>query len=225
MAGSSAAALTGLMFVVITLVRGEERASAHDGIATFSTPTVMHFCAALFVSAILCAPWPSLVYVAVIVGLVGCYGILYLARVALRAKRLTKYTADLEDWMWYTVLPLLAYGALSRGRDRSARRPARRALRSRRRRAFADLHRHSQLLGRRNVSRHRRRQGILGEYGLQGENFSRRSKLAATPFSIPDSIAASRPSRESKNCVIVTVVEPSGSVKAVVTRTSHGYHG
>jgi hypothetical protein len=115
-AGSSAAALTGLMFVVITLVRGEEQTQVrHDGIATFSTPTVLHFCAALLVSAILCAPWRSLVYVAVIVGLVGCYGILYLARVARRAKRLTRYTADLDDWMWYTILPLLAYGALLAG--------------------------------------------------------------------------------------------------------------
>jgi hypothetical protein len=115
-AGSSAAALTGLMFVVITLVRGEEQSQVrHDGIATFSTPTVMHFCAALFVSAILCAPWRSLVYVAVIVGLVGSYGVLYLAGVARRAKRLTKYTADVDDWMWYTILPLLAYGALLAG--------------------------------------------------------------------------------------------------------------
>jgi hypothetical protein len=116
MAGSSAAALTGLMFVVVTLVRGEEQSQArHDGIATFSTPTVMHFCAALLVSAILCAPWHSLVYVAVLVGLVGCYGIFYLARVARRTKRLTKYTADLDDWMWYTILPLLAYGTLFAG--------------------------------------------------------------------------------------------------------------
>ena len=115
-AGSSAAALTGLMFVVITLVRGEERTQVRqDGIATFSTPTVLHFCAALLVSAILCAPWRSLVYPAVIVGLAGCYGILYLAGVARRTKRLTRYTADLDDWMWYTILPLLAYGALVAG--------------------------------------------------------------------------------------------------------------
>jgi hypothetical protein len=117
MAGSSAAALTGLMFVVITLVRGEERTSQirHDGIATFSTPTVMHFCVALLVSALLCAPWPSLLYASVIVGLIGCYGIVYIVRVALRTKGLTRYTADLEDWIWYTVLPFVAYGTLTAG--------------------------------------------------------------------------------------------------------------
>ena len=51
--GSSAAALTGLMFVVITLVAGDRSRRTYEGTATFSTPTVLHFCAALLVSAIL----------------------------------------------------------------------------------------------------------------------------------------------------------------------------
>ena len=56
MTGSSAAALTGLMFVVITLVTGQDHTGSRDeGINTFSTPTVMHFCAALLISAILSA--------------------------------------------------------------------------------------------------------------------------------------------------------------------------
>jgi hypothetical protein len=116
-AGSSAAALTGLIFVVITLVRGEEYATRarHDGIATFSTPTVMHFCTALLVSAILCVPWPSLVYVSVIVAIVGCYGVVYILRVALRTRGLKEYTADLEDWIWYSVLPFIAYATLAVG--------------------------------------------------------------------------------------------------------------
>jgi len=105
------------MFVVITLVRGEERSSParHDGIATFSTPTVMHFCVALLVSAVLCAPWPSLVYASVIIGLVGCYGIAYILRVAFRTRGLTQYTPDLEDWIWYSILPFIAYGTLTAG--------------------------------------------------------------------------------------------------------------
>jgi hypothetical protein len=116
-AGSSAAALTGLIFVVITLVRGEEFAARdrHDGIATFSTPTVMHFCTALLVSAVLCAPWPSLVYVSVIVALAGCYGVVYILRVAFRTRGLKEYTADLEDWIWYSILPFIAYATLAAG--------------------------------------------------------------------------------------------------------------
>lgn len=116
MAGSSAAALTGLMFVVITLVKGTERSQGnHDGIATFSTPTVMHFCAALLISAILNAPWRSLIHVAVVTGLAGLYGVVYIVRVMYRTKRITAYTPDVEDWAWYTLLPFVAYCAILAG--------------------------------------------------------------------------------------------------------------
>ncbi|MGH7728579.1 MAG: hypothetical protein ACREM2_07310 [Vulcanimicrobiaceae bacterium] len=57
MTGSSAAALTGLMFVVITLVTGEDRSRPSlEGISIFSTPTVLHFGSALLVSAVLNVP-------------------------------------------------------------------------------------------------------------------------------------------------------------------------
>jgi hypothetical protein len=113
MIGSSAAALTGLMFVVITLVHRMERSSKNqDGIATFNTPTVMYFCAALLVSAALCAPWRSLIHLALLIGLVGLSGMVYILRVMFRAKRMTAYIPDFEDWMWYTLVPLVAYGAV-----------------------------------------------------------------------------------------------------------------
>jgi uncharacterized membrane protein YfhO len=116
MIGSSAAALTGLMFVVISLVTRTERAEdTHAGIHTFSTPTVMHFAAALLVSAVLTAPWRSLLYAGVLIALIGLYGVAYILRVMVRTRRLTFYTADLEDWTWYTILPFVAYGAISAG--------------------------------------------------------------------------------------------------------------
>lgn len=118
MVGSSAAALTGLMFVVITLVTGREATSREDGmdgISTFSTPTVLHFGAALLICALLVAPWHSLLYADVFVALVGLYGLAYVLRVAYRTKRLRMYRADLEDWVWYTVLPFVAYGSIFGG--------------------------------------------------------------------------------------------------------------
>jgi hypothetical protein len=115
MTGSSAAALVGLMFVVISLVTGREQASSHDGISTFSTPTVLHFGAVLLVSAILVAPWHSPIYPGVAVTLAGLYGIVYILRVMFRTRRLRTYTADIEDWSWYGVLPFVAYGALLAG--------------------------------------------------------------------------------------------------------------
>jgi hypothetical protein len=116
MTGSSAAALTGLMFVVITLVSAEERtANLHDGLSTFSTPTVVHFCAALLVSAIVCAPWRLLIHPAILLGLLGLYGAAYILRVMLGARRLQAYTPDREDWLWYSILPLAAYVAIAGG--------------------------------------------------------------------------------------------------------------
>jgi hypothetical protein len=111
--GSAAASLTGLMFVVITLVTGIDRLRRNpDGIGTFSTPTVVHFGTALLLSALLSAPWRSTVLLSVTLGIIGVIGIVYLARLMHRAIRLTSYTPDLEDWAWYTVLPFVAYGTI-----------------------------------------------------------------------------------------------------------------
>jgi hypothetical protein len=83
--GSSAAALTGLMFVVITLGAGGRSQTSHEGIATFSTPTVVHFGAALLISALLSVPWHSLAHAAVVLGAAGLYGVAYTARSLLLA--------------------------------------------------------------------------------------------------------------------------------------------
>jgi hypothetical protein len=116
MTGSAAASLTGLMFVVITLVTGTERVRKNpDGIGTFSTPTVAHFGAALLVSALLSVPWRSLAHPATLLGLIGLCGVVYVLRVMYRTRRMTVYSADIEDWTWFTILPLVAYGAILTG--------------------------------------------------------------------------------------------------------------
>jgi hypothetical protein len=116
MIGSAAAGLTGLMFVVITLLMGTERLQkSEDGISTFSTPTVVHFGAALLVSAILSAPWQWLLHPAVLLGLLGIGGSAYQVRIIYRTKRLTIYNPDAEDWAWFSLLPLVAYVAVLTG--------------------------------------------------------------------------------------------------------------
>jgi hypothetical protein len=113
-AGSSAGALTGLMFVVITLVADRRAQSTmHDGVSVYSTPTVVHFCVALFVSALLCAPWYALLPVGIVLGLTGLSGIAYILYLTHRARQLEDYTPDFEDWAWYTSLPLLSYGTIA----------------------------------------------------------------------------------------------------------------
>ncbi|GAC1411892.1 MAG: hypothetical protein NVSMB64_21960 [Candidatus Velthaea sp.] len=115
MMGSSAAALTGLMFVVITLVSDDRRRASEDGISTFSTPTVFHFCCALFTSALMSAPVRSLVPFAVIFGLVGAGGMSYVAHIGHRTSKLQTYRPDVEDWAWNVLLPFSAYAALAGG--------------------------------------------------------------------------------------------------------------
>src|ERR1700740_3009550 len=58
--GSAAATLTGLMFVVVTLIAGIPGRRSSGSIAAFGTPNVVHFCVALLVAAILSAPWQAL---------------------------------------------------------------------------------------------------------------------------------------------------------------------
>jgi hypothetical protein len=114
--GGSSASLTGLMFIVITLVAGVDQARKRPGgISMFSTPTVVHFCAAFFTSATLSAPWPSLVQPAGFIGVTGASAVVYMVWLAYRIKRQEIYRPDLEDWAWYTILPLVAYGTLAVG--------------------------------------------------------------------------------------------------------------
>src|SRR6266478_2786568 len=54
--GSAAAALTGLMFVVIALIAGTGQRRSSASVGAFGTPTVVHFCLALLVAAAIVLP-------------------------------------------------------------------------------------------------------------------------------------------------------------------------
>lgn len=111
--GTAAASLTGLMFVVITLVAGVDRSQRRsDGIATFSTPTVVHFCVAFLLAATLSAPWRSLAHTALVIGATGLGGTVYVLRILYLTMRQSAYRPELEDWVWYSAFPLLAYAAI-----------------------------------------------------------------------------------------------------------------
>jgi hypothetical protein len=111
--GAAAASLTGLMFIVITLIASTRQpGSINDAFSAFGTPTVVHFCAALLIAAILSAPWPVLWAVGVLLGLTGLGGMLYAFIVMRRFQRQNSYEPVLEDWVWYVILPFVAYTAL-----------------------------------------------------------------------------------------------------------------
>jgi hypothetical protein len=109
--GSSAAALTGLQFVVITL--GAEKRAGNSGTTrAFGTPTVVHFCAVLLVAAILSAPWPAVFGAAIALAGCGVAGAIYVVFVISHTRRQTTYRPVLEDWLWHCLSPLIAYSTL-----------------------------------------------------------------------------------------------------------------
>ncbi len=113
--GSSGAALIGVQFVVITLIATMRRRTTATTISAFATPTVVHLGGALIVSALMSAPWHSLVPPSVAVAMCGLVGLGYGAVVIRRARRQTGYKPVWEDWLWYAVLPCSAYAALAMG--------------------------------------------------------------------------------------------------------------
>ncbi|HEY0379307.1 MAG TPA: hypothetical protein VGC87_20495 [Pyrinomonadaceae bacterium] len=112
--GSSAGALIGLQFVVLTLIAGRPigRGEAQAGDA-FSTPSVVHFAVVLLLSAVLSAPWGGVVAVTILWGLAGLGGIAYTAVVARRLRAQTVYRPVFEDWLCHVLLPLAAYATLA----------------------------------------------------------------------------------------------------------------
>jgi len=112
MAGSSAAALTGLQFVVIALIDEMRPRNVTEGVDAFSTPTVVYFSTVLLLSAVLCAPWDGLPAVAVLIAACGAAGVVYAVIVTRRALRQTVYRLVLEDWLWHITFPLTAHAML-----------------------------------------------------------------------------------------------------------------
>jgi hypothetical protein len=111
--GSSAGALTGLQFVVITLVAQARAARSMHEIRAFGTPTIVHFFAALLISAVMSAPWEALSDVANCFAVLGAIGLGYLLMVIRHTRKQTGYLPDTADWFWYIVLPLAAYAILA----------------------------------------------------------------------------------------------------------------
>lgn len=111
--GSSAAALTGLMFVVIALMADHAKLVSSPIIGTFSTPNVVHFCVVLMVSAVLSAPWKTLSGLPWSLGAAGVGGLIYTGIVLRRALAQQDYHPVLEDWFFHVVFPMTAYAAIA----------------------------------------------------------------------------------------------------------------
>ncbi len=126
-AGSSAGALIGLQFVVMTLLTDMP---FKDGVAqaghAFATPTIVHFSAVLLLAAILSAPWHGVGGAAVVWGLLGVFGVFYQFIVLRRMRLQSVYNPEFEDWLFHVLLPFAAYTVVTASAcvARSYARPA-----------------------------------------------------------------------------------------------------
>src|SRR5689334_14380870 len=101
MAGTAAATLTGLLFVVITLGIQLSASRAAGGVQAFVTPTLVHFSGVLLQTLTVLAPWRSPWPPGVILGLCGIAGLAYVMAVIHKLRRLDFVALDLWDWMAY----------------------------------------------------------------------------------------------------------------------------
>jgi len=111
-AGSSAAGLTGLTFVVIALAADAYRVEA-TGLRAFITPTVVHFGSVLALAAYLTVPHQGVLSLSIGFALGGLAGLVYIVLIATSMHRhSSRYRPVAEDWIWHFVLPAAAYGTL-----------------------------------------------------------------------------------------------------------------
>ncbi len=115
--GTAAAALTGLQFVVQSLLASDLRPAVDSGdpaggVEAFGTPTVVHFTLALVLSAVMCVPWPAFGALRATLAPIAAAALVYAAIVLRKARRQRTYTPVLEDWIWHAVLPAAAYAAV-----------------------------------------------------------------------------------------------------------------
>ncbi len=112
--GSSAGALIGLQFVVITLIAAKPIVDdAQAAGAAFATPTIVHFGVVLLLSAIGNVPWNGLASVSVLWGLVAFCGVVYTVVVARHMRVQSAYHPVFEDWLFHVLLPFTAYSVLA----------------------------------------------------------------------------------------------------------------
>jgi len=110
--GSSAAALSGLQFVVVALSADSERIGSGPETEVFGTPTIVHFCAVLLIAAFLSIPRQTAGTLALCLATEGLAGLVYALIVRRRLGQEMRYVPVLEDRIFHIALPIVAYSTL-----------------------------------------------------------------------------------------------------------------
>ena len=111
--GPSAAALIGLMFVVVTLTAGRERDDTERGKHIYTSPIVWHLGVVLVLSGAAIAPTITPRAFGLLSGALALLGMAMAARSTVGIVRYRMTGADsMFDMWWYGIIPGVAYVAL-----------------------------------------------------------------------------------------------------------------
>lgn len=112
MIGSCAAALIGLMFVVMTLTVGHDRNQAEQGKHLYSSPIVLHLAVVLALSGAALAPGIDARSFALAAGAIGLLGVAIGIRSAVGIARWSGAPSSGFDMFWYGAAPAIVYAGL-----------------------------------------------------------------------------------------------------------------
>jgi hypothetical protein len=107
--GTASATLVGLMFVAVsigTAIFNEDRRAA---MTAFITPTVMHFAAVLFACLVAIMPLHTWHTLGGLLGGGALAGAVFSSRLAVQMIVRRRFKVDMEDRMFYALLPLAGY--------------------------------------------------------------------------------------------------------------------
>lgn len=108
--GTAAATLVGLLFVAATVAAGVFSSDRRAPVRVFLSATVVHFSSVLLASLILLAPIEDWAVLGPLILACGLGGVAYFGLVWRDAARDGLVAAiDLEDRIWYAVLPVVTY--------------------------------------------------------------------------------------------------------------------
>jgi hypothetical protein len=109
--GGGAAALTGLLFVVISIAPHMVSARSVKNTRAFVTPTITYFATALTVAGFMTMPSMSPDTLAALLTLGGIAGLAYMVWIGAH-RQWREAKLDLEDWVCFVGLPIVGYLAV-----------------------------------------------------------------------------------------------------------------
>ena len=106
--GSGAAALTGLLFVIVSLGPKVIASGTETGVRAFISPIAVHFTSALVGSALMLAPDIPPAVLGSLLAIAGLGGVVYTAWTRADAQW-RRSNLPILDWVWFVGLPFIAF--------------------------------------------------------------------------------------------------------------------